>query len=425
MTPIATPRAATRHRQRGVSSLVIVAILLVAMALIVAFTNRSIILEQKTAANQYRSAIAFEAAEAGLDWATAMLNKPEYINNSCGTSTTAADGRFRTRYLTIEAASAKVTPVNSGAVVAACAYNQQAGGALNCSCPAAGSAPTAVAPTTTGGFTPGFAVAFVTNPITSTVDLVSYGCTSVINGTTCSGDAQAVIRVSLGQVSGLSTPPASPLTARGNVSIGNAALGVINPDPNTNGVTINAGGNIDAASARLTTIPGTPPKYSLVGNDSSLASQTEAGMFSTFFGMSKDSYKNLPATTVISCPSGGCTESNLKAAYDAGARQIWIDGNLSMNSNLVIGSANDPFVMVVDGAVSMRGDLQLFSVIYSTAITWDSTGGGSALLNGAAISEGNYTGNGTPDYYYDPNVMSRIRSSATSFVRVPGSWRDF
>ena len=73
----------------------------------------------------------------------------------------------------------------------------------------------------------------------------------------------------------------------------------------------------------------------------------------------------------------------------------------------------------------MRGTLRVFGVIYSTAITWDNTGGGAALLQGAAISEGNFTGNGTPDFYYDPNVLTKLRVDQGSFVRVPGSWRDF
>lgn len=424
----------SRRPQRGATSLVVVAILFVAMALIVGFSNRSILFEQKTAANQYRSTLAFEAAEAGVEWAQAMLNKPEYIDNSCATSTTAANGRFKERYLTGNAATLAIAPIVEGGVVAACAFNQS-GGALNCSCPASGTTPAATAPTTTEGFTPGFAVAFLSNAVTGTVDLVSYGCTSVINSANCyvnpndlsTWDAVATVRVSLGQASGLSTPPAAPLTARGNVSIGNAALGVINPDPNTNGVTINAGGAINASGARITTVPGTPPKSTLVGNDNSLRSLSEDGMFGTFFGMSKEAYKTLPATKVLDSVycGGACDETDVVRAYNSGARQLWVSGNLTMNANLTIGNEDNPFVLIVDGTVEMRGNLQLYAVIYSTAITWDNTGGGSALLRGAAISEGNYTGNGTPDYYYDPDVMAKIRGVATSFIKVPGSWRDF
>jgi hypothetical protein len=423
MINIPTLRAATPARQQqGATSLVVVAILFVAMALIVGFSNHSILFEQKTAANQYRSTLAFEAAEAGMEWAQAMLNKPEYIDTGCSTSTVVANGRFKERYLLVNTTTLAVTPRVVGGVVAACAFNQS-GGALNCRCPVSGTAPATTAPNAAGGFTPGFAVAFVTNAVNGTVDLVSYGCTSVINNATCTGDASATVRVSLGQASGLSTPPAAPLTARGNVSIGNAALVVTNPDPNTNGVTINAGGAIDASDARITTVPGTPPKSTLVGNDNSLRSLSEEGMFGTFFGMSKEAYKTLPATKILSC--NACSETDIRDAYNSGARQMWVPGNLTMNANLTIGDATDPFVLIVDGSIAMRGDLRIFAVVYSTAITWDSTGGGNALLQGAAISEGNYTGNGTPAYYYDPNVMARIRGVATSFIKVPGSWRDF
>ena len=413
-----------RH-QTGAASLIVVALLLSIMTIVVTFANRSSVYDQKTSANQYRSTLAFEAADAGLSWAQAMMNTQTYVNNTCGTSTTAGDGRFKTRYLVIDPLTSKITLPTSyvaGSVVAACAYNQS-GGTMNCSCPASGTAPTAAAPTTASGYTPGFAIAFVTNAVTGTVDLVSYGCTSVINSTTCTGDASAIVRSSLGQVSGLATPPASPLTARGNVSIGNAALGVSNPDPNTNGVTINAGGTIDAANARIATIPGTPPKSTLVGNDASLRTISEDGMFATFFGMSKAAYKSLPSTYVLPCTS--CSQSDVLAAYAAGQRQIWVPGGLSINANSTIGSTTDPIVMVVDGALAINGGPQISGVIYSTSTTWDSTGGGGALLRGAAISEGNYTGNGTPDYYYDPTVMSAIRASAASFVQIPGSWRDF
>jgi hypothetical protein len=85
----------------------------------------------------------------------------------------------------------------------------------------------------------------------------------------------------------------------------------------------------------------------------------------------------------------------------------------------------DPFILIVNGTIEMRGDIAMYGVAYSTAMTWNNTGGGNALLVGAAISEGNYTGNGTPDYFYDPRVMNNLTDIPGRFVRVPGSWRDF
>lgn len=403
-------------RQRGAASLVVVVILLAAMALGMAYTNRNLVMEQKTSANQLRSTIAAEAAETGLEWTAAMLNKGQNIGTDCATTATPGAVRFKSKYLSVDTGTGVLTPV-AGTVHAACAWN---GSAWSCSCPAPGTAPTV--PAGGSGSRPGFAVAFSSSPAAGTVRVTSYGCTSAIAGTSCSGDGAATVSVVLGGISALATPPAAPLTARGSVNIGNAALGIVNGDPSSNGITINAGMTIDAPNARITTVPGTPASASLVGNDASLRETTEAQMFATFFGMTKDAYKALPSVTRVSCP---CTETTISSLYASGVRQFWLDGDLVMNANLTIGSETAPLLMVVDGTIEMRGDLRIFGVIYSTGITWDSTGGGSALLQGAAISEGNYTGNGTPDYFYDPRVMARLRFDQASYVRVPGSWRDF
>ena len=64
------------------------------------FVNRNLIVEQKTSANQYRSTLAMEAAEAGLEWATAMLNKPEKMRHQLPEQHAAGDVRFRQKYLT-------------------------------------------------------------------------------------------------------------------------------------------------------------------------------------------------------------------------------------------------------------------------------------------------------------------------------------
>jgi PilX N-terminal len=419
---------------RGAASLVVVVILMAVMVVAIAFTNRSLVVETKTSANQYRYTLAMQAAEAGLEWAAAMLNKPENINAACQTSAVAGDIRFRKKYLwadpdTGEVVPRKVPPPSPDVrplppipeVFAACVASQ-VGNGWNCSCPNAGTAPAPGAAVPASGFQPSFAVAFETSPTNGTMRLVSYGCTSPINSATCAGDAGAMVSVSLGLVSGLSTPPAAALTARGKVEIGNAALGVINGDPTTNGITINAGMGIDATNVRITTVPGTPPSSTLVGNDASLRDTTEDQMFATFFGMSKEAYRELPSVTKLTCP---CTENTIQTAYNAGARQIWLEGNLTMNANLTIGSVAEPVLLVTNGTIEMSGDLEVYGLIYSTAITWDNTGGGSALLRGAAISEGNYTGNGTPDYYYDPNVLKKLRVDTGSYSRIPGSWRDF
>jgi hypothetical protein len=402
-----------------VATLIVVVLIYVAMALTVVFANRSLIFEQKTSANQYRSTLALEAAEAGLEWAMAMLNRDGTIGTDCLAATGAGTAAFKDKYLTTDAGTGALA-AKAGVTHAACVTNQLGSG-WTCSCPTAGTAPSPTAPATASGFNPAFSVVFADSPTTGTVNVTAYGCTATITGTTCGGDAAAMVTVTLGQLSGLSTPPAAPLTARGSVTVGNAALGVHNGTPSTNGITINAGLGIDARRARIDTVPGTPPSATLVGNDSSLANTTEDQMFQSFFKLPKAQYKSV--SHVITCSP--CSETQLQAAYAAGERQIWVDGPLTVNSNVSIGSASDPLILVVDGDVHFNGTIQLYGVVYSTGMTWDNTGGGGALIRGAAISEGNYEGTGTPDYFYDPNVLSRLRNTLTSFVRVPGSWRDF
>ena len=412
--------------QRGAGAIVAVVLLYVAMAIIVIFANRNLIFEQKTSANQYRSTLALEAAEAGIEWASTMLNKSGLINSSCIDLTSGSGFSFRDKYLDYVQSSGTWTVLGtSGRAVAACVTSQN-GTDWTCNCPAAGTAPAVTEPTG-GGFKPSFAVALETNAATRAVDLVSYGCTSgvTVNGggaVTCAGDAAATVRVTLANVAALATAPGAPLTARGAVDIGNAALGVQNGDPTSAGITVNAGMGVNAANLRITSTPGTPPWTTVVGNDESLRNSTEDQMFQTFFGMPKATWRDSVADAILTCP---CTESTVASALAANKRKLWLQGNLSMNANQTLGSADDPFMMVVDGSIEMRGDLEVYAVMYGTAVTWDNTGGGSALLVGAAISEGSYTGNGTPDYYYDPRVINNLIAIPGRFVRVPGTWRDF
>jgi len=410
-----------RRGQRGAGALVAVVLLYAAMTFIVVFANRSLIFEQKTSANQYRSTMAMEAAEAGLEWATTMLNKSGRITTACTDSAVGTDLNFRDKYISY-VSSTKTWNLNApaGTVLAAC-VTSQSGTDWNCSCPAPGTLPSAAAPSV-GGFKPGFAIAFFANAATRSVDLVSYGCTSVINSAACAGDAAAAVRVTVANVAALATAPGAPLTARGAVTVGNAALGVQNGDPTTAGVTINAGMGIDGDRMRITTTPGTPPTSTLVGNDDSLRNSTEDQMFQTFFGVPKTTWRDSVADVRLVCP---CTESDVQTALGNKKRKLWLQGDLVMDANLNLGTLNDPFLMVVDGTITMRGDLGVWGVLYSTGMTWDNTGGGSALLVGAAISEGSYTGNGTPDYYYDPRVIASLTAIPGRFVRVPGSWRDF
>ena len=81
-------------------------------------------------------------------------------------------------------------------------------------------------------------------------------------------------------------------------------------------------------------------------------------------------------------------------------------------------------MIVVNGRMTLRGTVDIHGLVY--AADWDNSGGGSALLRGAAVSEAGFTANGSADFYYDPQVLQALtQGGAGPFVRLPGSWRDY
>jgi hypothetical protein len=206
---------------------------------------------------------------------------------------------------------------------------------------------------------------------------------------------------------------------------------VVNTDPTTNGITINAGGNVNEDKARIVTLPGSPPTSSIIENDTSLSSLSDDAMFQTYMGMTKEEYRNL--ATQVACPSSGSCTSTLLEAIAGGAQTIWIPSPepsnptaaVDLQGNVTLGTPELPVVLVFESGIQLNGTLDVVGLVYSEAITWDNTGGGTAFLRGAAVAEGGFTGNGTPDFYYDADVLRRLALDTGAFAKIPGSWRDF
>jgi Tfp pilus assembly protein PilX len=409
-------------RQRGAATLFTTIIVLVLMTMIAFFANRGVIFESKTAANQYRSTKAIEVADAGLEWALANLNSMRKINTAC--ETTGGVAAFRDRYL---------DPDNNGSYAEAFAtatpLSTLSGSGWSHSCPVNGSTPTAATCSASDGC-PTFRIGFERMPADPTlVRVSSVGCTNAQRPcvTTAGADADgtAIVSQVLKLASGLATIPAAAITAKGYVDFGSNAITATNTDPGSNGITINAGLNITGKinDSTIETLPGTPIEASLIGNDTSLSALSDDQMFRTFFGSSKEQFRDSPATTVVNC--NGVCNTTLLDAIAGGARTIWVEGDMVLNANNVFGSLQRPVMLVVNGNIEVRGNMTFYGVLYCQNSTWDNTGGGNAQIIGAAISEGNFTATGTPDPTYDPNVLRRLRESTGQYAKVPGGWRDF
>ena len=416
--------------QRGAAALVVTMLLLFAMVLVAAFANRHLVFEQRSAANQARSTQAFEAAEAGLEWALAQLNTNRRIDAACLPNGDPAAPSFRSRYLAIARGTGLVTPMTwnqagtPAALQVACVRVGDGDG-WACSCPTQG-LPTLPAPI---GSAPAAAFVLQFQPVAKAgvVRAVATGCTSLagacLAGSTSRADASAKLEVALALIGGLRTAPAATVTVRDAFDAGSATLGLHNPDPAT-GIAVDAGGAINAGQARLTAPAGAPRASALVGNDGALAALDPQRLFASYFGVDKAHWQGQPAVTRIAC-TADCSAA-LVAAIDAApdAALIQVDGDLTLAGPLTLGSAQRPVAIVVSGAARLDGAVAVTGLLYAEALQWADTAGG-AFVRGALVSEAGYQGNGAPELFYDAAVLDLLKQRAGSFARVSGSWRDF
>ena len=129
--------SSNRRRQCGAASLLVVMLLFFVVSLAAAYAGRNLIFEQRTSVNQYRSTESFEAAEAGMEWAIAMLNGG-VIDANCQPDNTSTES-FRQRNVLINTADGKITRRTGtgpgGYRWSACVFN---GTNWNCNCPVDG-----------------------------------------------------------------------------------------------------------------------------------------------------------------------------------------------------------------------------------------------------------------------------------------------
>lgn len=415
------------RRQRGVAALIVTLMLFFAMVLTAIFVNRNLLVEQYSAANHVHAVQAFEAAEAGYEWALAQLNNPQRIGADCVLSALAGASAFRTRYLRADARSGRFTPVEwSDAGVArplhaSCVRN---GDNWVCSCPT-DTAPNL--PITSGSSAaPSFSIEFTAGDRPGAVRIVSTGCSRAANVCIADdsgrNDASARVAATVALMPALRTPPVAALTARGEVA-SPAPLGAHNTDPES-GIAIHAGGSITVPAAHLTTPPGAGLGDALLPNDATLAGSTPARFFASHFGIGKADWSTQPGVTRIDC-SSECAPAVLRAIDAAGTPPlIWVDGDLTLEGPVAIGTFERPVVLVSSGKVRLGDAVQFHGVLYAGAVSWATPAAG-ALMRGALLSEAGYDGDGTPALVYDRAVLATLQRTSGSFVRVGGSWRDF
>lgn len=415
-----------RPPARGVATLLVVMALFFLVSMVAAYTSRNLVFEQRTSANQYRATQAFEAAEAGADWALSMLNGGR-VDASCAPVEAGGIGSYRQRYLSIDPDRGIVSPVrfnNAGVFTSLASGCLRGAAGWTCSCP------TDTLPQLPGGdgtVRPSFRVTFEGTTTPGLFRISSTGCTA--NDDTClrlaRGDAtEAAARVNLtvSLVPGLGSTPPAPVTLRGRLQLG-TAMRVINEDAGTAGLTVHTGGAVADGSVTAVTSPGTPGGQSVVQNDASLQAMTADRMFIATFGMSRQAFQRAPATASFTC-GGGCGDRLASFVQAHPGRPIWVTDSLTIDSTVALGTVTDPVLLVVAGPVELSSaGASITGVVYSQAQVWGGAGSGS--VRGALLGEGDLVGASAPEVRYDPAVLARVRLQQGTVIRLPGGWRDF
>lgn len=425
------PVGRRREEQRGAATLVVVMMLFLVMALLAAYANRGLLFEQRVSNSYYRASMSQDMAEAAIEWTVAMLN---------GTATDAqckpvSNGgiRFADRYLKISpedrsiAQNATSEKKQSG-IVADCARTVQG---WVCRCPTLGDRTVETEEVESVSLVPSFGIAI--QPVldrAGTVQINAYGCTNSIvdncimqERNSKNYQSLSLQHALLALVSAVRSPPAAPLVAVGNVTSTGAGLGLHNTDPRSAGLLVTAGGTLNGlVESRLESVPGTLPSLAQIADDPVLA-KTGADVFRMYLGAAASRYRLHPALREVEC-SASC-ETALDNAYKAGKRILWINGPLTISSNISLGSADDPVVIIATGDVSLTGPFQLTGLLVTAGdLTWSNTGGLTSLITGAVLVQGSVETTGRMDIFYQPGVIDQLRNRVGSYVRVPGGWTD-
>ena len=325
------------HGQRGAATLAITLALLIGMLVTLLAANRNLLIELRQSSNQAQAAAAFEAAEAGLDWAVAMLNADARIGTDCKPSPMATQS-FRERHL--DTALPAFTPRG---VQPACVRGDAG---WNCACPDSGVA----TPAASGA---AFALRFEAGASDGRLRVVA------------TSGALAEHSASIALQPALAAPPAAALTVR----------------------------------------------------PAGLAAEL---FFTGLFGLSKAQWLRQPAVRQIDC-RGDCGAA-IAVAAGQGATLLALPGDLTLRGPLTLGSPERPLLIVAAGALQLQGAVQLHGVAHAASLAWI---GPAATVRGALISEGVAAGDASLDLQRDADVLEALRTRQGSFVRLPGSWRDF
>lgn len=357
-------------RAKGAVLLILVIIILMAMSTLIFILAKQGQLSQKTTANAYRAAQAFEAAEAGMDFGIVYLEK---------------------NHVTI------LQDIDADGYVDAYSNSDISGVVL------------------TNGSQ--FTITY-SNPVVNDFSLIKI--TAV--GSSADNSASREIRELVKYKPILTSFNNFALTVIGNLTLGGSTE-IQNTQTDT---TVLAGGSVNiSGSATTTTSSGTSSTSSVINsditqNDTALASTTPTSFFIDHFGVPADTIKS---NSDYYYENNSSTNYNTQLSGKTGVL-IWIEqtgGTATIDSSAVVGSAASPVILIVNGDLRIQGGAQIDGYVY---VTGSLQTAGTATVSGGIAVGGNVVDSGNFTMIFDSTILSNLQQQMGSYAKVSGSWND-
>ncbi|MCF6217271.1 MAG: pilus assembly PilX N-terminal domain-containing protein [Gammaproteobacteria bacterium] len=344
----------TVKRQRGIATLMISLILLFSITMMTLYAANNTMTETRIAANDYRSKLAYEAAQAGLEATIAALQTV-----------------------------ANRSPLDDGNEV------DDADGFIDSN--------GAIQPTVTLSNGSSYQVSY-SNPIQHDTSLI------VITATGRSDDNSGVKTIS--QAIQL-LPLAMDIPSAGLVTGGGVT--VTAPEPRQSNT-------VSTTQSTLATPRRTTESSCQNSRTTRHASPSPGSLFDNTFKIDKATLKN-SATTVA------CTHCSVGSFIGIAGGIAWLEGDIRIAGNGTLGSHDKPILIVVDGDLTMVGNMIYNGLIYTTGDYHASAG--TLKINGAVIVEGNFSATDALCILYKPAILNNVGKAIGPIGKIAGSWRDF
>lgn len=454
-------------RQRGVNTLFVTLVLLLLSGLVLLYTSRGAVNEQRLSANEIRTKQAFAAASAGLEHALAYMasggasidhNNDQVVDtiytvpiNTVPIYT--VPNEEDPLYIQLKAAGQftpydEFYPFNPNSPKKS--YYQFAFCSPSVAAPTCPTAHTTAITCTAPKVPPAVATTEFTRPL-----IVACGWsdddTSVVRITQAAAGSPALPGkitspvVSKGTAnlltggasifnyfndltvwSGLGLPSLSN-TAKtfvrdvANYATADASLdsdGDGEPDYRDTGNSPNCGG----ATGYVCATQGSSIGHDTVVNDTNLSSLTSDQFFLRNMGKLPSVYRDTVATWVVDLPGGTTlTQSNstdINSISNMGDAAIWVEGNASLSGT--IGTKTHPVVLIVNGDLALGNNVVINGLVY---VTGTFSGNGTPTIYGSLIAN-DVAASGNLKVIYDPSVLGDAGGNGQA-AALQGSWKDW